>query len=130
MSPAQTKRTTPKKTSAQRTAEKRAEARAALEDSDALTFEIRGKQFTVRIDEVSASMSRRYRAETGMSVTRTVQLVTSEPDPDVWQCMVFLARLQAGEDITIDDVDDYAFADLLTLDVVDIAEGDPDDPER
>lgn len=122
--PAATKRTTPKKTDAEKIAAKRAEAIAALKDSDALAFELCGKQFTVHVDEVSASLSREYRQATGMSVVRTLQMLATDPDPDVWQCVVFLARRQSGEEISIDDVDDYNFSDLLTLEIVTVDEDD------
>lgn len=129
MAPGPTKRTTPKKTDAEKQAQRRAEAIAALEESDALSFKIRGKQYTVRLDEVSASISRRFRQATGMTVSSVVQLVGTAPDPDVWQCMAFLAELQAGADVTLDDIEDFTFADILTLDVVETVE-DPESPER
>lgn len=122
--PAPSKRTTPKKTDAEKIAAKRAEAIAALKDTDSMSFELCGKTFTVRVNEVSASLSREYRQATGMSVVRTLQMLATEPDPDVWQCLVFLARRQSGEDIALDDIDDYNFADLLTIDIVPVEEDD------
>lgn len=122
-----TGRTTPKKTSEEKMAEQRKAAAAALEESSSLTFEIAGNRYTVHVDEVSASMTREFRAATGMSVAKAMELLGTEPDVDVWQCLCFLARRQAGEDITLDDVDDFNYADMLTLEYV--SEEETDSPE-
>ncbi len=89
-----------------------------------VTITVDGVAHTFRPVEVSANMIGQLRRATGMSLAECMEAAQKSPDLDVLAAMVWLARRQAGEAITYDEV-----ADALTYDTeleVDDAEPEED----
>lgn len=95
-----------------------------------INFQLEGKVYTIRPAEVAASLAREYRKETGGSFRSDLALLQTDADLDTLQNLIWLARRQAGEHVTLDDIDDFTYEQTSSLKFVDEeAEEDPDSPE-
>lgn len=95
-----------------------------------ITFELEGKQYTIRPGEIAASTAREYRRETGGAFQADIQLLTNGgADIDIVQNLVWLARRQAGEKVTLADVEDFTYEQSKSLQFHEQPEEDPDSPE-
>lgn len=95
-----------------------------------VSFELEGKQYTIRPREVSASLAREYRRETGGPLSADMRLLTADgADLDIVQNLVWLARRQAGEQVTLDDIDDFTYEQSASLKMLDEPAEDDDSPE-
>lgn len=95
-----------------------------------ITFELVGKQYTIRPAEIPASLAREYRRETGGPFRADVQLLANDgADIDTLQNLVWLARRQSGEKVTLDDIDDFTYEQSESLKFLDDPTEDEDSPE-
>ena len=78
---------------------KRAELEAAV-----ITITVDETSYTFRPSEVSAVDSAMVRREVGMSLQSIMGAALKDPDIDVIAAIVWLARRQAGEDVSFEDV--------------------------
>lgn len=77
--------------------------RAPLEEG--VRFTIDDESYVLRLGDVTPKIARRFRATLGFSFNTGWQLLQQDTDIDLIAAMVWVARLVAGEDIGIDDVD-------------------------
>lgn len=77
-------------------------------DADTLTVGVRvdGTDHVLRPNEVTARQAGMLRRETGFSFRRLMVEAENDPDLDVIAAFVWLARLQAGEDVSYATVAD------------------------
>jgi hypothetical protein len=98
-------------------------ARAAA-DQTVVTIKVDGETYEFRPGEVTARQVSEVRKETGMSVRAVMEQAQSDPDLDTIGALIYLARCQRGEDVTVQEV--YKG---LTYGVDLELEADTDDPE-
>lgn len=96
-----------------------------------ITFELEGKHYTIRPGEMPASLAREYRRETGGAFRADIVSMTKgNADIDTIQNLVWLARRQSGERVTLDDIDDFTYEQSGSLKFLDEPdEEDEDSPE-
>lgn len=97
--------------------------------TDEVTIGVDGQPYTLRLGEMTAALVRELRAETGRSFTTFMgDLGGSDPDLDVIAVIVWLARRQAGETVTLADVEaglTYGNVDLTAPPPVEVGDPDP-----
>lgn len=74
----------------------------ALEQGLRITID--GEAYTVRLGDVTSTMTRELRRATGMSFNQVMNLVQTDPDSDVIAAFIWVARRIAGEKVDVDDV--------------------------
>lgn len=101
---------------------------AALETGISIT--LGGETFTVRKGDISPAIARRFRREVGCSTNALFDEFGEDPDVDTFAAFVWLARLCAGDEITLDAVPvDYGLLDDDGFDVKIVdGEGNEVDP--
>lgn len=78
---------------------------ASRPESKALALSVDGQKYTLAIDDLGPSDARMLRKEAGMSIRQVFALTQEDADIDLVAAIVWLARRQGGEDITLDDVE-------------------------
>lgn len=109
-------------------------SRRADEEKAHITFELEGKRYTIRPSEVSSTLAREYRRETGTSFGADLSLLNPDtqasPDLDTLQNLVWLARRMSGELVKLVDVDDFTYEQMASMVLVDTpVDEEPDSPE-
>lgn len=100
-------------------------------ENASISFELAGKRYTIRPGEVPATLAREFRKEVGMSFRAAMVMLNDDMDIDVLQALVWLARRQDGEKVTLDDIDDFDYVAMRSFKPVeDEAEQDEDSPEH
>lgn len=90
-----------------------------------IVVKLDGEVHVLRPAEVNAKQSGMLRRQAGMTLGGLMDAANENPDLDVVAMLVWLARLQAGDDVTFDEV-----AEAITFES-DFAMGDDDDaPEE
>lgn len=91
-----------------------------------VTIRLDGREYTVRSGEMSGQLVRHLRRETGYSFRGLMEAAQRDPDIDIIETLVWLARRQDGEHLlSLDDVD-LGYGDLDDLDIVEAAPEEPD----
>lgn len=99
--------------------------RSAQNTGVTVTIKLDGTSYVLRPNEISALDAAALRRECGMSVRGLLNAANDDPDLDVLAGLVWLARRQAGEEVTYTDV-----AQGITYDSdLDVDEGPDTDPE-
>lgn len=95
----------------------------ALDSGVRITFE--GREYAVRVGDLTAPVARRLRREAGCSFNSLLQELASDPDIDSVAAVVWLSRVLSGEDIDLEDVAvDYGSLDDLDISVAGAEEVD------
>lgn len=63
------------------------------------------KRWPFWYDEMTPRHQRTIRAETGMSAAKWVGLYAAGSELDAWCVLAWLARVQCGEDVTLDEIE-------------------------
>lgn len=85
--------------------------------------------FELRPDEITATISRKVREATGISLRKAMELLSSDPDLDVFAAICYAAALQTNPNYPFDDIEAKLTYDTsLEVDVAD-DDGDMTDPE-
>lgn len=80
-------------------------ARRADAENTVMSLKIDGKTaFTLRPNDLSAKDAAALRRETGMSLAGVLRAGMEDPDLDIFAAMAWLARRQAGEDVSFEEV--------------------------
>lgn len=75
-----------------------------MTDPAVLTITIDGTEHKFRPSDVSAVQAGEVRKATGMSFKAILQMAMADPDIDVLAALVWMARRQAGEDVSYEEV--------------------------
>ncbi len=94
-----------------------------------ISISVDGTVYTMRPSELSAVDGAKVRAQTGMSLRSLLSAAETDPDLDVIAAVVWLARRQAGEKITFDEVAEAIGYDAKIAPVETAAAEDEDSPE-
>lgn len=94
-----------------------------------MSMTVDGTTYTVRLAEISAAHATLYRKETGGSLRAIIASAGTDPDIDTVATIMWLARRQAGDDVTYAEVADGVRYDADIEVVEEPAEEDPDSPE-
>lgn len=105
-------KTTPRVKRAPATKRSADEKRQALEQGLRITLD--GRQYEVRFGDVTPAISRELRAATGMGWAQMTGLLMSDPDVDLLQAFVWVARRLKGERLSIDDVE-MSYEDVIDI---------------
>ncbi len=90
-----------------------------------LTIKLDGATHVCRPSEITAKMAGQLRRESGLSVVGVMEAAGSDPDLDVIASIVWLARHQAGETVSWDEV-----ASAITYDSdIDSSDEAPEDDQ-
>lgn len=92
-------------------------------------MKVNSKAYTMRLSELTAKDSAALRRQTGMSTRLLLSAASTDPDLDTVAALVWLARRQAGDEVTFDDVAEEIGYDADIESVEEPAEEDPDSPE-
>lgn len=92
------------------------EKQKALNQGLRVTFE--GRVYEVRYGDVTPALARELRANTGMGWNQLMSMLMVDPDIDLMQSFLWLARRLQGERVQLDGVD------VSYEDVIDIVEED------
>lgn len=80
------------------------ENNATAELEKGLRITLDGESYEVRLADVTSTLARELRRGTGLSFTRLMDEIMTEPDADSIAGFVWLARRIAGEKVDVDDV--------------------------
>lgn len=92
---------------------------------DTIVLTVGDETYRFRWDEITASVSRRVRAATGMSLFETLNLLEGDIDIDVVAAVVFAAALQAGDTVTLAEIEGK-IGYQTEIEVEFVAGGDPE----
>lgn len=96
--------TTTSRPSAARRHTRTTEKKTTDELEKGLRITLDGEVFEVRLADVTSTLTRELRRGTGLSFTRLMDEIMTEPDADSIAGFVWLARRIRGERVEIDDV--------------------------
>lgn len=107
---------------------------ANAQKDPAVTITVGGNPpLVMRFKDITARQASTLRKATGLSVQGIIAATEEDPDIDAIASMVWLARTQNGEDVTVEEVlDGFSYGTEVTIDNVDDAdpeeEGEDGDP--
>jgi hypothetical protein len=100
-----------------------------MDERPHITVSVDGVKYSLFPQELSARDTTDVRRATGMSFRFLMEAAGKDPDLDVVAAVVWLARRQAGESVTFDEVANAIGYDANIENVTDPVEPEPDSPE-